>query len=311
MLNIPFRCERTIFVKKHLSEVQPAIADFNTWVHWSPWIRLEPNCTVTLSGEPGELGHTQTWEGERVGSGRMELMHVSANSLRFDLAFAKPWKSRSTVEFNLNGHGGETKVTWLMKGGLPVFLFFMRKTMKALVESDFDRGLAMFRDTLERGIPITASTVTGEVDKPGFFYMGVRRATSIDDMHAEMSRDFGQIMEWVSAGELPKPQAVLTLYHVFDLVDRRTEFTSALAYAKKPENIKNLTVGKISSHRALKVVHRGAYDYLGNAWGTIMAEQRAKKIKVKKRLPCYEVYLNSPSDVELEELKTEIYLPVK
>ena len=42
----------------------------------------------------------------------------------YDLTFLKPWKSKSTVAFVLSAAGSNTRVTWRMKGALPVFLFF-------------------------------------------------------------------------------------------------------------------------------------------------------------------------------------------
>ena len=69
----------------------------------------------------------------------------------------------------------------------------------------------------------------------------------------------------------------------------------------------------IPEHKALAVTHTGSYLHLSNGWATLMGylQNRANKLKANKKLPEYEVYLNSPEEVAVSELKTVIYAPVK
>lgn len=311
MLNIPFRCEQSISISKHISVVSPVIGDFNSWSTWSPWLCMEKDCQVFIAGRPNEVGHRQEWDGQRIGSGNIEITEISDDLINYQLEFIKPWKSTSKVEFRLEGKGGETKVAWVMDGKLPIFMAFFKKIMRAGVESDFARGLSMLKDYLEKGRFVTDTEVTGHHEQAGFHYLGVRRSSSIEDMPSVMSKDFGQLMEWASSGQMPEPDDFVSFYHKYDLVKKRCDFTSALVYREKPENTQNIIAGQIPSHNVLRVVHTGPYDYLGNAWSTVMAEQRNKKLKMNKKVPWYERYINSPEDVEPEELVTEINIPIK
>ena len=58
---------------------------------------------------------------------------------------------------------------------------------------------------------------------------------------------------------------------------------------------------------------QGSYLHLANGWATLMGylQNRNNKLKANKKIPEYEVYLNSPADVAESELKTVIYAPVK
>jgi effector-binding domain-containing protein len=311
MLNIPFRCERSISIDKHISLVSPVIGNFHTWQQWSPWMCMEKECSVKIEGSIGEVGHRQAWDGERIGSGKMVMTSKSDAGFKYDLEFLKPWKSKSTVEFKFEGVGGETKVTWLMNGGVPIYLFFLRKMMRAWVGSDYERGLKMLKEYLETGSVSTDTQVAGQQEKAGFHYLGIRKSSSIEEMPALMSKDFGHLMELVGKGEIAEPKDVVAFYHKWDLLKQRCDFTSALVYDEAPKTTKKLISGMFPDHRVLQVVHTGAYDHLGNAWSTAMSEQRSKKLKVNKKVPWYERYLNNPEDVESEELKTEINIPVK
>ena len=310
MFNIPFHCERSITINRHISVVAPVIGDFNTWKNWSPWVCMEPECDMQITGGINEVGHAQSWDGDRIGAGNMVMTAKSDTQFSYDLEFIKPWKSKSAVTFSLEGHGGDTKVTWTMRGGISVFMFFAKRKMRAAVENDYDRGLMMLKDYAEEGHVASETILEGLEEKAGFHYIGFRRSASLDDMATEMSKDFGQMTEWVTEGELQEPDRYMALYHKFDMVNRQCDFTSVLAYDERPENPKNLLAGIIPDHSVLRATHTGAYKFLGNAWSTVMAEQTGQKLKLDKKAPSYEVYVNSPSEAIPEELITEINVPI-
>lgn len=272
---------------------------------------MESDCPVTIEGEARELGHRQEWDGTRIGSGNMVMTSKSESGYTYDLEFLKPWKSKSTTEFKFEGKGGETLVTWVMNGTLPIFMFFLKKMMSAWVGSDYDRGLSMLKEYLETGTVQSETEITGEQTKAGFYYLGIRKATSLEDMPSVMAKDCGQLMEWVNTSELPQPKESICFYHKYDIVSQRCDFTSALVYDEIPENTRSLVSGHIDEHRVLQVVHTGPYLHLGNAWSAVISEQRSKKLKANKKIPWYERYLNSPEEVETDELKTEINIPIR
>lgn len=153
MFAIPFVVQRSIVIRKPVGSVFTVVSDFNTWPSWSPWLSQEPECPVEISGAPGKPGHKQSWNGKKIGSGHIELAEtVSGRRLDYDLFFIKPWKSRSKAAFAFDQEGEDTRVTWSMDGTLPIFLFFMKKKMAAMVGRDYDRGLAMLKKLLEAEI---------------------------------------------------------------------------------------------------------------------------------------------------------------
>jgi uncharacterized protein YndB with AHSA1/START domain len=150
MLSIPFTVQRSIVISKPADSVFASVSDFSTWPSWSPWLSQEPDCPAEIEGAPGKPGHTQSWDGKKIGSGRMELTEVvPGRRLDYDLFFIKPWKSRSKAAFAFEKEGQATRVTWFMEGTLPLFLFFMKKKMTAMVGSDYERGLVMLKELLE------------------------------------------------------------------------------------------------------------------------------------------------------------------
>ena len=101
-------------------------------------------------GVPGKTGHKQSWNGKKIGSGYIELIEaIPGQKLEYDLFFIKPWKSQSKASFLFNPEDRNTRVSWTMDGTLPIFLFFMKKKMAAMIGKDYDRGLVMLKEKLE------------------------------------------------------------------------------------------------------------------------------------------------------------------
>jgi len=314
MFSLPFTVKRSIDIEKPVEEVFAAIADFNTWKAWSPWLCQEPEARVDISGSPGFEGHEQRWDGKRIGAGHMKLTELDRNKkLGYALNFLKPWKSRSTVVFDFGEKNGKTEVVWYMSGTVPIFLFFIRTMMSALVGSDYERGLAMFKEYLETGQVNTRVSVEGMVERPGFFYTGRHRVCGTPEVGQAMESDFEFLEKLKADGKLQAPDFNFSFYHKYDFVKKSCEYTSGYGYSANPDQPagQDLKTGRVEPHQGFMVRHLGPYRHLGNAWSTAMSCQRSLKLKLSKSIPMYEIYKTLPGQVDEAQVDTEIYLPLK
>ena len=313
MFSLSFDVSRSIEIEKPVSEVFQTIANFKNWKEWSPWLCQEKDCPVVIEGAEGKVGHAQTWDGKRIGAGTMVLTEVSANKvLSYELNFTRPWKSKSKVGFKFTPTNAGTQVVWTMRGSLPIFLFFMKKMMSALVGGDYDRGLMMLKEYMETGAVVADTDFKGEKELPGFHYVGLKKKTSINNMPQEMSKDFEKLFSLVQDGKAKSPDQCLAFYHKYDMVNGTCEFTSAFAYKDRAESLgQGYEQGEISKHKSLQVVHTGPYKHLGNSWSAAVGAQRSLKRRPNKSIPFYEVYANNPMEVAPEQLVTEINIPIK
>ena len=87
------------------------------------------------------------------------------------------------------------------------------------------------------------------------------------------------------------------------------EFTAGFMVDQSVDipGIDNCSIGHT---KAFRVDHIGCFGHLGNGWYAGNQNVQAKKLK-KKRTPSFEIYRNANQDVPVEELVTEIYLPLK
>ena len=315
MFSIPFELNRSIIINKPAEQVFASLGDFNQWGIWSPWIIIEPDCPVKVTNPAVTIGHQQEWNGTRIGSGRMELIEKTDNQrLAYDLEFISPWKSQSKTQFELEkvqDENGEpaTKVTWYMQGTLPIFLFFMKKMMSAFVGSDYERGLKMLKEYLENGVVNSHVDINGIKPQDGFYYVGYAHQMNADEISNVMGPSFEKLM----TSDIPQPDLCLTVVNKFDMVNKQCDLVAAVAYRNKPDFDlpEGMIMDQVPAHSALEVLHKGSYQHLPNGWSTLMNFLRYKKLKANKKVKEYEVYLNDPREVAVEDLETAIYAPIK
>jgi hypothetical protein len=126
----------------------PYLAELPRWVEWSPWEGLDADLRREYSGEPGAVGSTYSWEGDRkAGAGRMRIDAVRPDGVDIDLEFTRPFRSRNALHFVLAPEDGGTRVVWRMETPRTFWSRFFN--MEKLIGPDFERGLKQLRQVAE------------------------------------------------------------------------------------------------------------------------------------------------------------------
>lgn len=132
-------------------QIYKLAGNYRKWNDWSPWAKLDPNQTITVSGQPYTVGHHFTWKGnEQVGEGNMTITALKENEyIKEDLVFTAPQESACKTLLLMKRNGDKTQVTWEMSGKSGVvdaiFMTLMGGAEK-MIGADFERGL----DNLEK-----------------------------------------------------------------------------------------------------------------------------------------------------------------
>ncbi|WP_444995344.1 SRPBCC family protein [Aliikangiella sp. IMCC44359] len=306
-----FEVNKSTTIEAPISKVRALVEDFNHWNSWSPWTIIEPGCVVNVAGNPKEPGHSMSWDGEVIGSGKNTLRSADSNQLNYDLEFFKPWKSKAKVSFLFEEIDNKTKVTWIMSSSMPFFMFFMIKTMKNWIGMDYERGLRMLKEIAEKGSVKCQTTNNGMVEYKGFSYVGIQRTVPVSDMPVTMKEDFEKIVNDIVVNGQKGAKHWVCIYPKFDMKNMKATYIAAVS----DEDLENINLdpeyikGQIDDSKALEIKHDGSYDFLGNAWSMGMMYMQAKKIK-GTGFP-FEQYWNSPMEEAPDDLKTSIFFPSK
>lgn len=304
-----FTAESSIEVKANIETVRTALNDFKTWPVWSPWIYVEPTTKLGYFGQAGQIGTGNTWDGEKVGQGKITLTKNERNRLECDLEFLKPFKSQADVYFDLAAiDDNTTTVIWGMNSSLPFFMFWMTGKMSAMITADYRRGLLLFKDYIELDSIPSKSTFDGIVQVEESHYIGLHGDAAMDKLSEVMPAQFETLNE---ATEKMQKAEVFTLCNRLDIQANRMDYTAAIGVDQLADVDAPLVRGTRAACSALKVTHVGPYRHLSNGWSQAVTEQRHGKHKMIRRAPPFEVYKSDPRTTDEKDLITEIFIPIE
>ena len=295
-------------IQAPVKNVYEIVSDFHHWPKWSPWLIMEPGVKVSIHAD----GKSYDWEGKRIGSGNMQVLKEDVNkSITYDLNFVKPWKSHAKVKFEIQPKDNGTLVSWHMDSSLPIFMFWMKKSMETYVGMDYERGLSLLKDYAEDGEIHSSLNFLGTEDFRGADYLGIRRQTTMKGIGPDMQEDFGKLGAIALDFNTDMTQS-FSIYHKYDAVKDIVEYTAGIKVAQKPEILPSgIHFGNLRPAKLYTLEHIGPYEHLGNAWSTMHTMIRNREIKVVKGYHPFETYGNSPEDTPPIDLITRIHFAVK
>jgi uncharacterized protein YndB with AHSA1/START domain len=148
-----FTVQRSIVVQAVPEKVFALINDLRRWPEWSADDRDASTVRRTYSGAPAGKGAVCEWEGTgSAGKGRIEIVESSANMIRLQADWARPFAARNINIFTLEPQGNTTRITWTLDGEN----VFMLRVMTILVSADrlmgshLERGLADLKSAAEK-----------------------------------------------------------------------------------------------------------------------------------------------------------------
>ncbi|MEM9545428.1 MAG: SRPBCC family protein [Bacteroidota bacterium] len=300
---------KTKHINAPVSKVYEILSDLSSWSKWSPWLIMDPNASVDVAAD----NRSYTWDGNRVGSGHMEIAKETMDkAIDYNLTFLKPWRSKAKVKFTTTEKDGGTEVAWHMDSSLPWFMFWIKKMTVAIISNDYERGLNLLKDYAEDGETHSKLNWLGEREFPGCDFIGIKRECSTVEMGEVMKNDFEALMSYCENVDGADKTKAFSMYHKFDFVKGRASYTAGIPTSKVPDNVPvDYFVGKIPSTKIYTLEHVGPYVHLGNAWTTIHKMVRQKEIRPNKSIHPFETYGNSPMDTHPHDLITHINFAVK
>ena len=140
--------ERTARISASPEQLLPHIARLPEWTQWSPWEDLDPDLQREYTGEPGAVGSTYAWSGNRkAGSGTMRITAVDRDGVGIHLEFTRPFRSSNELRFVLTPEGDGTRVIWRMETPRKLYTRFVN--LDKLLGGDFEKGLRKLKQVAE------------------------------------------------------------------------------------------------------------------------------------------------------------------
>lgn len=144
-------------------------------------------------------------------------------------------------------------------------------------------------------------------DVEGFWYVYMDYKGPYSKMEQEVNKFVNTFM---SQGLMPVQPAVSMYYNsAADTKPEDLKWAFGFIMPKDTKVKEPLMIKEIKPCKAAVYVHKGSYKELGKSHGILNAFIKEKGLT--EAYPVFDKYLNSPMMVKEEELKTELYRPLK
>lgn len=144
-----WKVERSILIAAPAEKIVPLVVDLKRWQDWSPWTRaMDPALRNIYEGQQDGVGAKWSWLGPQMGSGKIEIVAVDAQSIEIEecIESAEP-NARAWFRFSAEGEG--TRVTWRDEGTLPPLGGLFRATVEEELGAHFEKGLSKLKGIVE------------------------------------------------------------------------------------------------------------------------------------------------------------------
>ncbi len=147
-----YSVSRTQIINAPDSIIYTNIANFNEFVKWNPWSKMEPNAKITISGAAAQENHLYEWNGKENGQGQMLIKSITKNQMvDIELKFIKPFETIADTRFDIEKTVDGNLVTWTMSGESEnIFNKWMNLFMDKMIGKDFEDGLKFLKEKTEQ-----------------------------------------------------------------------------------------------------------------------------------------------------------------
>lgn len=318
--------ERSIAVARPPATVFTLLNSYRHFNRWSPWAQADPDAVYRFSGPESGVGAKLSWSGDPalVGEGWQEIV-LSEPYERIGMRLDFGTQGIADSAFLIRGDSLGSEVTWQFEtdvtegqglvGGILGRYFGL--FLDDWVGADFEKGLVAFSHYAESLPPIDVSA--GDISRVEaqpvrVLMVAGESGTGTEEIGRALADAYGAITAWMSAQGLR--QAGQPLAIAVDAGDSaRYRFEAAIPVdelalqAVDPALLDAagpVRPGWTPGGAAVRVVHTGAYDRLGESYERLAAWMAVHGLERGDR--SWEVYVSDPASTPESQWITHIFV---
>lgn len=157
---------RSTEIDKPVSQVYNVTKDFNQYLKWNPWSKMDKSAKHEITGVPGEIGSKWSWEGnpDSIGTGSLTIEELIPNtSIKSKLEFIVPsMGSAQDLWYFKELDSTKTSVTWsvAMKAD-SYFKRYFNLGAEKFLGPQLEQGLKDLKELIE-SMPAATDSVVSE-----------------------------------------------------------------------------------------------------------------------------------------------------
>ncbi len=301
-------------------QIFPAVASFKNREAWDPWLTSDSTASATIESKPGFVGSTYAWEGEAVGTGKMEVVAVKENEhIEANLWFGAV-EEPSLVEWHFETVDGGTHAVWSFSQET-TYPFGRLGMMfgKVFLKQSFDLGLANLKELLESDPPQDPPEVSMQESLLGpisvealepFEAMVAKGAGTMEEMGQQLGQMYGMIFGETGKQQLEIAGPAFVHYLDYDEATGFSNFLAGVPVNKKGKDAGDVMAKSYPGMKAVQALHSGPYEKFIISYGELDTYIKENGIEVTgEALEFYKVGMQD--DPDPANWRTVIVFPVK
>lgn len=294
------------------NRIFPKVATFDERWEWDPWYAQDSTADVRLEPASGYVGSTYDWVGEKIGTGRMEVISVRENEYIGSHLWFGEVEEPALVEWNFKPVEGGTHVTWSFsqETSYPIGRLGMMFG-KIFLKQSFESGLANLKEWMESMPekssalgPITVETM------PGMFALVAEGAGTMETIGEQLGQLYGLVFAEAGKQQLEIAGAAFVHYLDYDESTGFSNYQAGIPVDKLGKDAGQVQAVAYPEMEMVQALHIGPYEEFKASYELLGAYVETKKIEVSgEAFEYYQVMAQTESDPALWE--TLIAFPVK
>jgi effector-binding domain-containing protein len=274
------------------------VATYTDREKWDPWLETEPEAEVTIVPAENYIGSTYSWNGEKIGKGRMEVDSVIFGKYIGAKIWFGDFPDPYSVEWHLVPKDEGTHVTWTFfsKGKYP-FGKLMNAMMKEGMEKSFAGGLENFMEYIESHPPVMyrlSEIMVDELDEVKT--MVIMEEGNMEDMEEMMSDGFDKLYGKIMEQGIEPAGSPFAYYFDWDEASGSFKMYLGVPVDEPGEASNGLMPKVIPAMKAIVAMHYGSYDYFMETYEAL--EKYAENNGLETKGESFEIYHSTRMDSE-------------
>jgi len=316
--------QRTITINAPPSAVFDVVNSFKRFNEWSPWYELDPAARYVYSGPDQGVGARFEWASEKpeVGAGSQEIIASEPDKrVRAKLDFGPQGTAEAELAIVPIEPGSE--VTWSFDAqfGYNLMQRYFGLLFDRWIGADFEKGLAKLKALVENESAVPEPAAAMQISVATVSPMDIvslEGTTSLDPDAIAQALDaaYGRIAEFMKANGLEQSAARLAINRFYDEsgwgFEAAVPFKASDEVKAKAQNAANggaIKVAQTYSGQIVRGTHVGPYSGLPDAYRQL--EDYMASNGLEPNGSSWEQYLTEPGSGPDEQLRTEVFMPVK
>jgi uncharacterized protein YndB with AHSA1/START domain len=304
------RVSQTRLIDAPIEQVFAQVVDFQNWRAWNPWLALEADVQLDLSGESACPGSLCAWNHHRVGAGTFEFLRsVKLHRIEQRMRLKQPFAVRGRSLWTFVERDGKTEVSWQIKARVAFAMRAFSSTVKGALDLDCKYGLDRLASLVEPDkAPRYYITVLGLRHLAASRYVYQTYQGSINGLPNAMRLCFSDLRWQLNQLGITVTGAPLAFYTKTNIKLRTTVCHMGLPVGDA--DVGQLAVREMPALRTYGVQLEGGYGALEMAWYLAMQRMTIDGLKPDQRLPPFETYLVEADAVQSNDMVTEVNIPL-